>query len=116
MRSMEELPRQNGELIFHEEWERRVFALVVALCEAGRFEWDEFQQLLIKSINSSGGASDDNNAYQPDYYEHWLMVLEQLVVKIGIIQREHGEAGLSPEYSDKPFDAVAAGGIDEGTT
>ena len=93
MHGVEELPRLNGELIFHEAWERRVFALVVALCEAGQFEWEQFRQLLIKSIKDAEDLSEKNDICQPDYYEHWLMVLEQLVVNVGIIPPEHGEAG-----------------------
>ncbi len=29
------LPRSSGELVFDDDWERRIFALGVALCEEG---------------------------------------------------------------------------------
>ena len=41
------LPRKNGELVFHEAWERRAFALAVVLCEQGHYQWDEFHDHLI---------------------------------------------------------------------
>ena len=34
------LPRSSGELVFHDAWERRVFALAVSLCEQGYYRWD----------------------------------------------------------------------------
>ena len=37
------LPRSNGELIFDAPWQGRLFGLVVHLCKAGAFEWDEFK-------------------------------------------------------------------------
>ncbi|MCE2485956.1 MAG: nitrile hydratase subunit beta, partial [Desulfurellaceae bacterium] len=35
------LPRRSGELVFHDQWERRVFAMAVSLCEQGYYSWDE---------------------------------------------------------------------------
>jgi nitrile hydratase accessory protein len=115
MHGVEELPRVNGELIFHEEWERRVFALVVALCEAGHFEWEKFRRLLIKSIKTAEDENGKNNEYQPDYYEHWLMVLEHLVLNIGIIPGEQGEAGPLSGHSAKPLNAAVKSSSNRGT-
>lgn len=48
------LPRSNGELIFDAPWQGRLFGLVVHLCKAGAFEWDEFKTHLIAVIDESG--------------------------------------------------------------
>ena len=48
------LPRRSGELVFHDQWERRVFALAVALCEQGHYSWDEFRDHLIAEIGAAG--------------------------------------------------------------
>jgi hypothetical protein len=43
------LPRKNGELIFSEPWEGRVFAMAVALHDEGTFPWEEFRHRLTAS-------------------------------------------------------------------
>lgn len=48
------LPRSNGELVFDAPWQGRLFGLVVHLCKAGAFEWDEFKRHLIAVIDDSG--------------------------------------------------------------
>ncbi|WP_158166340.1 nitrile hydratase accessory protein [Mycolicibacterium smegmatis] len=48
------LPRSNGELVFDAPWQGRLFGLVVHLCKAGAFEWDEFKAHLIAVIDESG--------------------------------------------------------------
>tara|TARA_B100001559_G_C16142116_1_gene457953 strand:+ start:337 stop:639 length:303 start_codon:yes stop_codon:yes gene_type:complete len=69
------LPRSSGELIFDDDWERRIFALGVALCEEGGVDWDDFKRKLIKAIElSEKPDSEDLN-----YYECWLNALESLL-------------------------------------
>jgi len=71
------LPRKSGEMVFHDEWERRAFALAVSLAERGQFEWREFQQQLIESI----AQSEQRDPQHPGrgYYESWLAALEALL-------------------------------------
>ena len=49
------LPRKSGDLVFHDEWEKRAFAMAVALHESGYYQWEEFRSILISEINLSGG-------------------------------------------------------------
>lgn len=70
------LPRKSGEMVFHDEWERRAFAIAVSLAERGQFAWSEFQQLLIESIAKS--EQDPRNPSR-GYYESWLAALESLL-------------------------------------
>lgn len=81
------LPRKNGELIFSEPWEGRVFAMAIALHDEGTYPWEEFRQRLIAEVNSADSKSDP----APDYYEHWLAAFEKLLLKQGIITREEFE-------------------------
>lgn len=76
------LPRKSGELVFHDDWERRAFAMAVSLSEQGYFEWSQFQQQLIRSV----AEAEKDNPLEPSrgYYESWLVSLERLLNEIGL--------------------------------
>ena len=78
------LPRKSGELVFHDDWERRAFALAVSLAEQGLFEWQEFQQQLIASV----GEAERDDAHHPTrgYYESWLVSLERLLERQQLLE------------------------------
>ena len=82
MAGSEALPRRSGELVFHDDWERRAFALAIALCEQGHYSWNEFRDHLIASI---GETPDRLGADAPGYYEHWLTSLETTLAEKGIV-------------------------------
>ncbi|MEX2480921.1 MAG: nitrile hydratase accessory protein [Gammaproteobacteria bacterium] len=82
------LPRKSGELVFHDDWERRAFAIAVTLCEQGRYDWEQFRQHLIAEIAASASAGGDPAApdpHAPGYYEHWLAALEKVLAESGIL-------------------------------
>lgn len=85
MPGMSALPRRSGELVFHDDWERRAFALAVSLCEQGCFTWDEFRARLIASIAASGETPDHPDPSAPGYYEHWLAALERTLADKGLV-------------------------------
>jgi nitrile hydratase accessory protein len=82
------LPRKSGEMVFHDEWERRAFAIAVSLAEQSRFTWSEFQQQLIESIAES--ERDDPQNPIRGYYESWLAALEALLRR-KLLLGERGE-------------------------
>lgn len=82
MDNMEALPRRSGELVFHEEWEKRIFAMVIILHEQGRFEWEEFKSLLIEQIKISGETFEKPDQNAPGYYEYWMNNLELMLDKV----------------------------------
>jgi nitrile hydratase accessory protein len=84
------LPRKSGELVFHDPWERQVFALAVALCEQGLYQWDEFRDRLIAEIATAERAEgrEDARSSPPGYYEHWLAAFEKLVIEKGLCMAE----------------------------
>ena len=75
---LKDAPRGDGGPRFEAPWEARAFAAVVALAEAGRFEWAEFQRLLIAEVQAGDGDPDH-------YYEHWLAAAEKLLAAKGLV-------------------------------
>jgi nitrile hydratase accessory protein len=82
------LPRKSGELVFHDDWERRAFALAVSLAEQGVFEWHEFQRQLIAAV----GEAEHDDAQHPNrgYYESWLVSLERLLERKQLLEASRG--------------------------
>lgn len=78
------LPRMSGELVFHDEWERRAFAIAVSLAEQGRFEWPAFQANLIKAV-ADAEAGDPLHPSR-GYYESWLAALEVTLAETRLLE------------------------------
>jgi cobaltochelatase CobN len=74
------LPRKNGELVFEEPWQGRVFGMAVALHERGLYEWEEFRQGLIANI-----ARAERRPGPFSYYEIWLQTFEMLLAAKGLV-------------------------------
>ena len=70
--------------VFGEPWHAQVFALAVALHEAGHFEWTEWAQYLSRAIDEARGEGDPDLG--DTYYLHWLRALERIVVDKGLAQ------------------------------
>lgn len=77
------LPRKSGELVFHNDWERKAFAIAVDLAEQGVIEWSEFQQQLITAIAEA--EQDDPQNPSRGYYESWLAALESLLAEKNLV-------------------------------
>ena len=84
MEGLHSLPRRSGELVFHDDWERRAFAIAVALCEQGHYDWQVFQRQLIAEIDATGDTPGNPRPGGPGYYEHWLNCLEKVLVECGL--------------------------------
>ena len=70
-------PRPNGELLFEEPWEARLFGITMSLFEQGLFEWEEFRQRLIDEIQSWEAAGHPQEEWS--YYERWAAAFERLL-------------------------------------
>lgn len=70
-------PMANGEIIFEAPWQSRVFGMARALCEQGRFEWDDFREHLIAEIEAFDQAPNKDSDYQ--YFDHFLNALTALL-------------------------------------
>lgn len=72
-------PEQN-EPVFHDEWERRMFGVMMCCFAGGNYNVDEFRH----GIERMGAPSYLNTSY----YEHWLHSVETLMVEKGKITAE----------------------------
>ena len=77
------LPRANGELVFDEPWESRVFGLAAALADQGLFSWRDFQTGLIAEV-----AADESGPGEYRYYDRWVGALESLLFQRGVVSLE----------------------------
>jgi nitrile hydratase accessory protein len=91
------IPRRNGEPVFNEPWESRVFAIAVALCERGLYDWDEFRDRLIAEISAADRRGDRST-----YYERFLTALERLMLDKGICLREEIDRRAATESAGYP--------------
>ena len=97
-------PRSNGELVFAAPWESRIFGITLALREAGRFEWPEFQARLIAAIARHERESV-HDAY--DYYACWLEAFRALAADKGwidptVLEELERELAARPTGHDHP--------------
>lgn len=86
-------PRRNGELVFDEPWQSRVFGLAAVLQEQGRWTWDEF------AARVDGAVPED----VAEYYEAWLDALESLLIGSGVVTADEIEV-RAEQFADGVFD------------
>jgi nitrile hydratase len=72
---------------FHEEWERRAFALTVAAGFLGKWNLD-----MSRYAREQMPAAE---YLSTSYYEHWLWGLERLLVDKGLLTRAEIDARLA---------------------
>lgn len=68
---------EENEPVFHEEWEKRVLGMFVALGPQRIFGVDKFRHGVERM-----GAQDYLNT---SYYDHWLTSIETLLVEHGVV-------------------------------
>jgi nitrile hydratase subunit beta len=87
MHGLGRIEREDPEPWFHEEWERRAFALTLAAGFLGKW-----------NLDMSRYAREQMPAAEylaTSYYEHWLWGLERLLVEKGLLTREEIDARLA---------------------
>jgi len=75
---------EHDEPVFHEQWEKKVFAMQTAVSGQGLYSGAEFRHA-IERMNWI-------HYLESSYYEHWLTAIETLLSEKGIISREELEA------------------------
>lgn len=75
---------ERNEPVFHEEWERRMFAVFASLYVGGQYNVDEFRHGIERM--------DSAHYLDSSYYEHWLESVETLLLEKGVITRKELEA------------------------
>lgn len=79
MTAIASIPREDDEPVFAEPWEARAFAMVVALQEAGLFDWSDWAERFgaaLKVNSDLGGCLS--------YYQVWLRTLEAFMADSGL--------------------------------
>ncbi len=79
-------PEQN-EPVFHEDWERHMFGVMMTCFAGGNYNVDEFRH----AIERMGAPGYLNTSY----YEHWLHSVETLMVEKGKITEAEIEARMA---------------------
>jgi nitrile hydratase accessory protein len=92
-------PRSNGEIAFEAPWESRLFGITLALIEADRFAWGEFQQRLIAAVGRWQAEHPDGEGYR--YYDRWAEALDSLLDDLGIVAVETTDA-RARSLADRP--------------
>ncbi len=75
---------EHDEPVFHEQWEKEVFAMQIAASGQGLYSGAEFRHA-IERMNWV-------HYLESSYYEHWLTAIETLLREKGIISSEELEA------------------------
>ncbi len=88
-------PMANGEVVFDEPWQSRVFGMARALCEQGVFTWDELREQLIQQI----GSATEQGDYQ--YFDHFLNALTMVLSNRQLVRTTELDK-LSAQYAARP--------------
>lgn len=98
MHGMGPIAREENEPVFHTEWERRAFALTLAMGFWGRWNIDMSRYAREQMPPAEYLATS--------YYEHWLWGLEKLLVEQGFLTRAEIEARVA-QLAGAPAPATA---------
>lgn len=71
--------REKDEPVFHEDWERHVFAVLNLTIAAGQYNVDEIRHAIERMAPV--------DYLTTPYYEHWLHATEDLLDRKGVISR-----------------------------
>jgi nitrile hydratase beta subunit len=71
--------REREEPVFHAEWERRTFALALAMMGRHAFNVDEFRRTVERI--------PPQHYLEASYYERWFLALENMLVEKGVVAR-----------------------------
>ncbi|MBR0693173.1 nitrile hydratase subunit beta [Bradyrhizobium lablabi] len=105
---------ETNEPVFHAEWERRAFALTVAMARPGGWNID------MSRFARENRPSEDY--LSKSYFQIWLAGLETLMIERGLVTREEIEAGkmlfppkpgIKPVAPDEVTPAIRRGGPTE---
>ena len=79
--------REENEPVFHEDWERKIYALTIAMFPAGYCKVDEMRRTT-ENIEPAVYL-------QARYYQKWLLTLESILLEKDILTKEEIETGRS---------------------
>lgn len=80
------IERETDEPLFHEEWERRCFALTLAMGAYGAWNLD--------MTRHARETMPPGEYLTTSYYEHWLHGLQQQLIEHGFVSQAEIEARM----------------------
>jgi nitrile hydratase subunit beta len=92
MHGMGPVVREANEPVFHEEWERRAFALTLASAFVARWNLD--------ATRHARELMPPRDYLASGYYEHWLHGLERQLAERGLVTRAELEARVAGMRGD----------------
>ena len=95
-----EPPMVNGELVFSEPWQGRVFGMARTLCGQGLYAWDEFRMHLIEQVGHWDREQRSTQQEYP-YYDLFLAALEALLVEKSLLETGQLSSRFQ-EYLERP--------------
>ena len=90
MHGMGPINPEPNEPVFHAEWERRMFGVMMATFAGGHYNVDQFRHGIERM--------DPAEYLRSSYYEHWLHTVETLLLEKGVSAREELEAKYGALY------------------
>lgn len=78
---------EQNEPVFHEDWERRMYALCLATLATGYFCTDEIRRA-VEEI-------PEDEYFRASYYERWLKAVQAMLIEKDVLTREEVDTGHS---------------------
>jgi len=98
------IPRINDDgPVFPLAWHARAFALIVAMVEEGKLDWNKLQPRLVAHLSGHEDESLSGDEITAHYFEHWLEAAGDVFVAQGFINLED-----IPEQIDRIRETVDA--------
>ncbi len=107
-------PQANGEPVFANPSEARLFGIAHGLVQAGVLDWDGFRAALIVAVAAAEGRMAEGGAGF-DYYACFAQALESLLARGGVLTAQELDARSAalaarlPGHDHRPAAPVAAG-------
>ncbi len=98
------IDRESGDQLFHDEWERRVFALTLAMGATGSWNIDT-SRFARESLPPAQYLSSS-------YYEIWLAGLEKLLEQSGLLTEAERQDGSAKKTAKPVTRVLAAADVD----
>ena len=92
-------PMANGEVLFDEPWQGRIFAMALLLAKQECFAWTEFQTELIEVIHDWEVSEDRAEIYP--YYEHFQEALKRVLAAKNVVAQMELDARTA-EFAARP--------------
>jgi nitrile hydratase beta subunit len=80
MHGMGPINPEPNEPVFHADWERRVFGVMMTMFGGGQYNVDQFRHAIERM--------EPAEYLRSSYYEHWLHAVETLLVEKGAVKPE----------------------------